>query len=119
MIGQSIGEGPAALIRDVKEMTRVQAATWGRRKEVQTGTGVLKRAAQSSPTVAAARVTPRSERELGIRGSRCAMRRKTILEGAEIPCHGRGRHGFVYEGARRSSSKVLEMDALPPIQPRS
>src|SRR5688500_4122283 len=118
-IGQRIGAGPARIIRDVKEMTRVQSGDvlvadmtdpdWE---------PVMKRAAaivtnRGGRTCHAAIIA----RELGIPAVvGCSDATETILEGAEITVScAEGDTGFVYEGALPFEQKVLELDALPPI----
>ena len=118
-IGQRIGAGPARIIRDVKEMTRVQSGDvlvadmtdpdWE---------PVMKRAAaivtnRGGRTCHAAIIA----RELGIPAVvGCSDATETIREGAEITVScAEGDTGFVYEGALPFEQKILELDALPPI----
>jgi pyruvate,water dikinase len=118
-IGQRIGAGPARIIRDVKEMTRVQSGDvlvadmtdpdWE---------PVMKRAAaivtnRGGRTCHAAIIA----RELGIPAVvGCGDATETIREGAEITVScAEGDTGFIYEGALPFEQKVLELDALPPI----
>ena len=118
-IGQRIGAGPARIIRDVKEMTRVQSGDvlvadmtdpdWE---------PVMKRAAaivtnRGGRTCHAAIIA----RELGIPAVvGCTDATETILEGAEITVScAEGDTGFVYEGALPFEQKILELDSLPPI----
>ena len=118
-IGQRIGAGPARIIRDVKEMTRVQSGDvlvadmtdpdWE---------PVMKRAAaivtnRGGRTCHAAIIA----RELGIPAVvGCSDATETILEGAEVTVScAEGDTGFVYEGALPFEQKILELDALPPI----
>jgi pyruvate,water dikinase len=118
-IGQRIGAGPARIIRDVKEMTRVQSGDvlvadmtdpdWE---------PVMKRAAaivtnRGGRTCHAAIIA----RELGIPAVvGCTDATETIREGTEITVScAEGDTGFVYEGALPFEQKILELDALPPI----
>ncbi len=118
-IGQRIGAGPARIIRDVKEMTRVQSGDvlvadmtdpdWE---------PVMKRAAaivtnRGGRTCHAAIIA----RELGIPAVvGCSDATETIREGTEITVScAEGDTGFVYEGALPFEQKILELDALPPI----
>jgi pyruvate, water dikinase len=118
-IGQRIGAGPARIIRDVKEMTRVQSGDvlvadmtdpdWE---------PVMKRAAaivtnRGGRTCHAAIIA----RELGIPAVvGCGDATETIREGAPITVScAEGDTGFVYEGALPFEHKSLELDALPPI----
>jgi len=119
-IGQRIGAGPARIIRDVKEMTRVQSGDvlvadmtdpdWE---------PVMKRAAaivtnRGGRTCHAAIIA----RELGIPAVvGCGDATETIKEGAEVTVScAEGDTGYVYEGALAFEQKILELDALPPIQ---
>ncbi|HEX4971153.1 MAG TPA: phosphoenolpyruvate synthase [Steroidobacteraceae bacterium] len=118
-IGQRIGAGPARIIRDVKEMTRVQSGDvlvadmtdpdWE---------PVMKRAAaivtnRGGRTCHAAIIA----RELGIPAVvGCGDATDTIREGAPVTVScAEGDTGFVYEGALPFEHKSLELDALPPI----
>ena len=118
-IGQRIGAGPARIIRDVKEMTRVQSGDvlvadmtdpdWE---------PVMKRAAaivtnRGGRTCHAAIIA----RELGIPAVvGCGDATETIKEGVEVTVScAEGDTGFVYEGALPFEQKILELDALPPI----
>jgi pyruvate,water dikinase len=118
-IGQRIGAGPARIIRDVKEMTRVQSGDvlvadmtdpdWE---------PVMKRAAaivtnRGGRTCHAAIIA----RELGIPAVvGCGDATETIREGAPITVScAEGDTGFVYDGALPFEHKSLELDALPPI----
>ena len=118
-IGQRIGAGPARIIRDVKEMTRVQSGDvlvadmtdpdWE---------PVMKRAAaivtnRGGRTCHAAIIA----RELGIPAVvGCGDATETIKEGAEVTVScAEGDTGFVYEGALPFEQKIIELDALPPI----
>jgi pyruvate,water dikinase len=118
-IGQRIGAGPARIIRDVKEMTRVQSGDvlvadmtdpdWE---------PVMKRAAaivtnRGGRTCHAAIIA----RELGIPAVvGCSDATETIREGAPITVScAEGDTGFVYDGALPFEQKNLELDSLPPI----
>ena len=118
-IGQRIGAGPARIIRDVKEMTRVQSGDvlvadmtdpdWE---------PVMKRAAaivtnRGGRTCHAAIIA----RELGIPAVvGCSDATETIREGAPVTVScAEGDTGFVYEGALPFEHKSLELDALPSI----
>jgi pyruvate,water dikinase len=118
-IGQRIGAGPARIIRDVKEMTRVQSGDvlvadmtdpdWE---------PVMKRAAaivtnRGGRTCHAAIIA----RELGIPAVvGCGDATETIREGAPVTVScAEGDTGFVYDGALPFEQKNLELDALPPI----
>jgi pyruvate,water dikinase len=118
-IGQRIGAGPARIIRDVKEMTRVQSGDvlvadmtdpdWE---------PVMKRAAaivtnRGGRTCHAAIIA----RELGIPAVvGCTDATETIKEGAEVTVScAEGDTGYVYEGALPYEQKNIELDALPPI----
>jgi pyruvate,water dikinase len=118
-IGQRIGAGPARIIRDVKEMTRVQSGDvlvadmtdpdWE---------PVMKRAAaivtnRGGRTCHAAIIA----RELGIPAVvGCSDATETIREGAEITVScAEGDTGYVYEGALPYEQKSIELDALPAI----
>jgi pyruvate,water dikinase len=118
-IGQRIGAGPARIIRDVKEMTRVQSGDvlvadmtdpdWE---------PVMKRAAaivtnRGGRTCHAAIIA----RELGIPAVvGCGDATETIREGTPITVScAEGDTGFVYDGALPFEQKNLELDSLPPI----
>ncbi|MGH8176758.1 MAG: phosphoenolpyruvate synthase, partial [Steroidobacter sp.] len=118
-IGQRIGAGPARIIRDVKEMTRVQSGDvlvadmtdpdWE---------PVMKRASaivtnRGGRTCHAAIIA----RELGIPAVvGCSDATETIREGAEITVScAEGDTGFVYEGALPYEQKNIELDSLPEI----
>jgi pyruvate,water dikinase len=118
-IGQRIGAGPARIIRDVKEMTRVQSGDvlvadmtdpdWE---------PVMKRAAaivtnRGGRTCHAAIIA----RELGIPAVvGCSDATETIREGQPITVScAEGDTGFVYDGALPFEQKNLELDSLPPI----
>jgi pyruvate,water dikinase len=119
-IGQRIGAGPARIIRDVKEMTRVQSGDvlvadmtdpdWE---------PVMKRASaivtnRGGRTCHAAIIA----RELGIPAVvGCGDATETIKEGTEVTVScAEGDTGFVYEGALPFEQKIVELDALPPIK---
>jgi pyruvate,water dikinase len=119
-IGQRIGAGPARIIRDVKEMTRVQSGDvlvadmtdpdWE---------PVMKRAAaivtnRGGRTCHAAIIA----RELGIPAVvGCGDATESIKEGTEVTVScAEGDTGFVYEGALPFEQKIIELDALPPIK---
>jgi len=118
-IGQRIGSGPVRIIRDVKEMTRVQSGDvlvadmtdpdWE---------PVMKRAAaivtnRGGRTCHAAIIA----RELGIPAVvGCSDATETIREGVEVTVScAEGDTGFVYEGAIPFEQKTIELDALPSI----
>jgi len=118
-IGQRIGAGPARIIRDVKEMTRVQSGDvlvadmtdpdWE---------PVMKRAAavvtnRGGRTCHAAIIA----RELGIPAVvGCGDATETIREGAEVTVScAEGDIGHVYEGALPFEHKSIELDTLPAI----
>ena len=118
-IGQRIGAGPARIIRDVKEMTRVQSGDvlvadmtdpdWE---------PVMKRAAaivtnRGGRTCHAAIIA----RELGIPAVvGCGDATTKIREGQEVTVScAEGDTGFVYDGALPFEHKSLELDTLPPI----
>jgi pyruvate,water dikinase len=118
-IGQRIGAGPARIIRDVKEMTRVQSGDvlvadmtdpdWE---------PVMKRAAaivtnRGGRTCHAAIIA----RELGIPAVvGCTDATETIREGAGVTVScAEGDTGFVYDGELPFEQKTIELDALPAI----
>jgi pyruvate,water dikinase len=118
-IGQRIGAGPARIIRDVKEMTRVQSGDvlvadmtdpdWE---------PVMKRASaivtnRGGRTCHAAIIA----RELGIPAVvGCTDATETIKEGVEVTVScAEGDTGYVYEGALPFEQKNIELDTLPPI----
>lgn len=119
-IGQRIGAGPARIIRDVKEMTRVQSGDvlvadmtdpdWE---------PVMKRASaivtnRGGRTCHAAIIA----RELGIPAVvGCGDATESIKEGTlvTVSC-AEGDTGFVYEGALPFEQKIIELDALPAIK---
>jgi pyruvate,water dikinase len=118
-IGQRIGAGPARIIRDVKEMARVQSGDvlvadmtdpdWE---------PVMKRAAaivtnRGGRTCHAAIIA----RELGIPAVvGCGDATQTIREGAEVTVScAEGDTGYVYEGALAFEQKNIALDALPAI----
>jgi pyruvate, water dikinase len=118
-IGQRIGAGPARIIRDVKEMTRVQSGDvlvadmtdpdWE---------PVMKRAAaivtnRGGRTCHAAIIA----RELGIPAVvGCGDATDRIKEGQEVTVScAEGDTGYVYDGALPFEQKNIELDALPPI----
>jgi pyruvate,water dikinase len=119
-IGQRIGAGPARIIRDVKEMTRVQSGDvlvadmtdpdWE---------PVMKRASaivtnRGGRTCHAAIIA----RELGIPAVvGCGDATETIKEGTEVTVScAEGDTGYVYEGALPFEQKVIELDTLPAIK---
>jgi pyruvate, water dikinase len=118
-IGQRIGAGPARIIRDVKEMTRVQSGD----VLVSDMTDpdwepVMKRAAaivtnRGGRTCHAAIIA----RELGIPAVvGCGDATETIREGQPITVScAEGDTGFIYDGALPFEQKNLELDSLPPI----
>jgi pyruvate, water dikinase len=118
-IGQRIGSGPARVIRDVKEMARVQAGDvlvadmtdpdWE---------PVMKRASaivtnRGGRTCHAAIIA----RELGIAAVvGCGDATQTIREGQEVTVScAEGDTGFVYEGLLEFERKQIELDSLPKI----
>jgi len=118
-IGQRIGSGPARVIRDVKEMARVQAGDvlvadmtdpdWE---------PVMKRASaivtnRGGRTCHAAIIA----RELGIAAVvGCGDATQTIKEGQEVTVScAEGDTGFVYEGLLEFERKQIELDSLPKI----
>jgi len=118
-IGQRIGAGPARIIRDVKEMTRVQSGDvlvadmtdpdWE---------PVMKRASaivtnRGGRTCHAAIIA----RELGIPAVvGCGDATESITEGmgVTVSC-AEGDTGFVYDGELAFEQKEIELDALPAI----
>ena len=118
-IGQRIGAGPVRIIRDVKEMTRVQSGDvlvadmtdpdWE---------PVMKRASaivtnRGGRTCHAAIIA----RELGIPAVvGCSDATETIREGTEVTVScAEGDTGYVYEGAIPFEQKTIELDSLPAI----
>jgi pyruvate, water dikinase len=118
-IGQRIGSGPARVIRDIKEMARVQAGDvlvadmtdpdWE---------PVMKRASaivtnRGGRTCHAAIIA----RELGIAAVvGCGDATQTIKEGQEVTVScAEGDTGFVYEGLLEFERKQIELDSLPKI----
>ncbi|MBX5459992.1 MAG: phosphoenolpyruvate synthase [Steroidobacteraceae bacterium] len=118
-IGQRIGAGPARVIRDVKEMARVQAGDvlvadmtdpdWE---------PVMKRASaivtnRGGRTCHAAIIA----RELGIPAVvGCGDATETIREGAPVTVScAEGDTGYVYEGQLEFERKQIELDSLPRI----
>jgi pyruvate,water dikinase len=118
-IGQRIGSGPARVIRDVREMARVQAGDvlvadmtdpdWE---------PVMKRAAaivtnRGGRTCHAAIIA----RELGIAAVvGCSDATQTIREGQEVTVScAEGDTGYVYEGLLEYERKQIELDSLPKI----
>ena len=118
-IGQRIGSGPARVIRDVKEMARVQAGDvlvadmtdpdWE---------PVMKRAAaivtnRGGRTCHAAIIA----RELGIAAVvGCGNATETIREGDEVTVScAEGDTGYVYQGLLEYERKQIELDSLPKI----
>jgi len=118
-IGQRIGAGPARVIRDVKEMARVQAGDvlvadmtdpdWE---------PVMKRASaivtnRGGRTCHAAIIA----RELGIPAVvGCGNATEAIREGAPVTVScAEGDTGYVYEGQLEYERKQIELDSLPRI----
>ncbi len=118
-IGQRIGAGPARIIRDVKEMTRVQSGDvlvadmtdpdWE---------PVMKRAAaivtnRGGRTCHAAIIA----RELGIPAVvGCTDATESISEGSGVTVScAEGDTGYVYEGELPFEQKSIELDSLPAI----
>jgi pyruvate,water dikinase len=118
-IGQRIGAGPARVIRDVKEMARVQSGDvlvadmtdpdWE---------PVMKRAAaivtnRGGRTCHAAIIA----RELGIPAVvGCGDATKTIREGQNVTVScAEGDTGYVYDGLLDYEHKQIELDSLPKI----
>jgi pyruvate, water dikinase len=118
-IGQRIGSGPARVIRDVKEMARVQAGDvlvadmtdpdWE---------PVMKRASaivtnRGGRTCHAAIIA----RELGIAAVvGCGDATQTIREGQDVTVScAEGDTGYVYEGLLEYERKQIELDSLPKI----
>jgi pyruvate, water dikinase len=118
-IGQRIGSGPARIIRDVKEMTRVQSGDVLIAEMTDPDwEPVMKRAAaivtnRGGRTCHAAIIA----RELGIPAVvGCGDATDTIREGTEVTVScAEGDTGYVYEGALPFEQKHIELDALPPI----
>ncbi len=118
-IGQRIGAGPVRIIKDVKEMARVQAGDvlvadmtdpdWE---------PVMKRAAaivtnRGGRTCHAAIIA----RELGIPavvGSGDATQKLTENQAVTVSC-AEGDTGYVYDGALPFDHQAIELDALPKI----
>ena len=118
-IGQRVGAGRVRVIRDIKEMMRVQAGDvliadmtdpdWE---------PVMKRAAaivtnRGGRTCHAAIIA----RELGIPAVvGCTDATEVIRDGIEVTVScAEGETGYVYEGALQFEQKNIELDALPPI----
>jgi pyruvate,water dikinase len=118
-IGQRIGSGPARVIRNVKEMARVQAGDvlvadmtdpdWE---------PVMKRASaivtnRGGRTCHAAIIA----RELGIAAVvGCGDATQTIREGQDVTVScAEGDTGFVYDGLLEFERKQIELDSLPKI----
>ncbi len=118
-IGQRVGAGRARIIRDVKEMTRVQPGDvliadmtdpdWE---------PVMKRAAavvtnRGGRTCHAAIIA----RELGIPAVvGCGDATELVREGAEITvCCAEGDTGYIYEGLLPFEEKNIELESLPAI----
>jgi pyruvate, water dikinase len=118
-IGQRIGSGPARIIRDIKEMARVQAGDvlvadmtdpdWE---------PVMKRASaivtnRGGRTCHAAIIA----RELGIAAVvGCGDATETIREGQDVTIScAEGDTGYVYEGLLEYERKQIELDSLPKI----
>ena len=118
-IGQRIGAGPARVIRDVKEMARVQSGDvlvadmtdpdWE---------PVMKRAAaivtnRGGRTCHAAIIA----RELGIPAVvGCGNATQTIREGQNVTVScAEGDTGYVYDGLLEYEHKQIELDSLPKI----
>jgi len=118
-IGQKIGAGPAKVIRDVSEMSRVQAGD----VLVSDMTDpdwepVMKRAAaivtnRGGRTCHAAIIA----RELGIPAVvGCGDATKTIVDGVDITVScAEGDEGRVYEGKLEFAQTLIELDSLPDI----
>jgi pyruvate,water dikinase len=118
-IGQRIGAGPARVIRDVKEMARVQSG------EVLVADmtdpdwePVMKRASaivtnRGGRTCHAAIIA----RELGIPAVvGCGDATQTIREGQDVTVScAEGETGFVYDGQLEFERKQIELDSLPSI----
>jgi pyruvate,water dikinase len=121
-IGQRIGAGPARVIRDVREMARVQSGDvliadmtdpdWE---------PVMKRAAaivtnRGGRTCHAAIIA----RELGIPAVvGCGDATSAVNEGQEVTVScAEGDTGFVYEGVLGFERRQIELDALPPAPVR-
>jgi pyruvate,water dikinase len=119
-IGQRIGAGPARIVRDVKEMARVQSGDvlvadmtdpdWE---------PVMKRAAaivtnRGGRTCHAAIIA----RELGIPAVvGCGDATEKIREGMPVTVScAEGDTGYIYEGALDFEQKSIELDALPEIK---
>jgi pyruvate, water dikinase len=118
-IGQRVGAGRTRIIRDIKEMMRVQAGDvlitdmtdpdWE---------PVMKRAAaivtnRGGRTCHAAIIA----RELGIPAVvGCSDATESIRDGIEVTVScAEGDTGYVYEGALQFEQKDVELDSLPPI----
>jgi pyruvate, water dikinase len=118
-IGQRIGAGPARIIRDVKEMARVQSGDvlvadmtdpdWE---------PVMKRASaivtnRGGRTCHAAIIA----RELGIPAVvGCGNATETIAEGRSITVScAEGETGYIYDGELAFEQKNIELDSLPDI----
>jgi pyruvate,water dikinase len=118
-IGQRIGAGPARIIKDVKEMSRVRAGDvlvadmtdpdWE---------PVMKRASaivtnRGGRTCHAAIIA----RELGIPAVvGCGTATTAIKEGQAVTVScAEGDTGYVYDGMLEFDQRTIEMDAMPPI----
>jgi len=118
-IGQRIGAGPARIIRDVKEMTRVQSGdVLVADMTYPDWEPVMKRASaivtnRGGRTCHAAIIA----RELGIPAVvGCGDATETIREGAGVTVScAEGDTGYVYDGELPFEQKEIELDALPPI----
>ncbi|MGH8210840.1 MAG: phosphoenolpyruvate synthase [Steroidobacteraceae bacterium] len=118
-IGQRIGSGPVRVIRDVKEMARVQAGDVLVAEMTDPDwEPVMKRAAaivtnRGGRTCHAAIIA----RELGIPAVvGCGDATQTIREGQEVTVScAEGDTGYVYEGLLEYERKQIELDSLPKI----
>jgi pyruvate,water dikinase len=120
-IGQRIGAGPARVIKDVREMGRVQSGDVLIADMTDPDWPVMKRAAaivtnRGGRTCHAAIIA----RELGIPAVvGCGDATTTIREGQDVTVScAEGDTGHVYEGLLNFERRQIELDTLPPAPVR-
>ena len=118
-IGQKIGSGPAKIIRDIGEMSRVQAGDVLVADMTDPDWEPIMKRASAIVTNRGGRTCHAAiiARELGIPAVvGCADATDTVPDGAEVTVScAEGDEGYVYRGALSFEQKQIELDSLPDI----
>ena len=118
-IGQKIGSGPAKIIRDISEMSRVQAGDVLVADMTDPDWEPIMKRASAIVTNRGGRTCHAAiiARELGIPAVvGCADATDTVPDGTEVTVScAEGDEGYVYRGALSFEQKQIELDSLPDI----